>query len=933
MSIDIPRACSRLLMSLLLALTLAACGGSGSGGASNSDGDEGRPTIDPAPTPPDDPAEPLDYTGSESRATISSTNAAELLYAALKHQLTRIAAISIETSHSVVQSDTSSGASLYRRPRCSDGDVGLTSELNQLYEGYSMLEFDGCAIGDATLDGRITITIDDLPSGRKIAASSIVFDRLTVAGSDGTFMYSGKIEYGSRFSLKMEAVVENTDNGEQYRFSDYTENTQYNLGAADPTYTKAVSGRVYHSEFGYFDVQGESSVHGYIDSSEILQSRVVLLGRNGSQLTGTGWARGGGLIELNVDGDPEPEHSAFVGTDVLLLPDNGNIADTDGDGLHDSWERANGYDPQVDDNDSGDSDGDGIRDVDEQRLGTSPTDGDSYPEVVDLSVALTDSGDPTAIENPYTYTIDMTNHGTVNTETASAVLSLPSGVTVNDMESWCSAEGGLVTCNVYLLEPGETRSYEIEVIAPSTVSLLEASVDVTDELPEPNQRNNADTETTQLQLPVADVAVSLSRRFIRMRAGGPASGSYYGDVDIYLDSLGPDAALDTQISFSVPPELNLEIVEVSGGDCTGGPDYVCNVRDEPSDSRFTNFGRISLDFESDAPGIYPMPITLSHDGTDPDPENNTVTLSSFVGVSLPDSVWDGIDVAAPGDTVSVPAGYYYLGSAFRYDANINLTSESGPDNTFISMSGLGISPGNGGRISDITFTHSLGSIKLVEADFTLSGNVFRGNGQPQNGFAAPELIHISDHSNITLEKNRFEDNFCMQNSEPLNLIYIEGVIGFNANNNVFSNNECKAVVVGNISLVDAVIVNNTWADNHTALELPYEFMDSGTAIHNNLFYGHTYAVDTLTDCGASCDTLKSNLLYGNEHDYAGSQDQTGVNGNISDDPLFTDPADGDYSLQTGSPAIDAGNPARVPEDDFDGNTRDADPDIGAYEYQ
>lgn len=62
-----------------------------------------------------------------------------------------------------------------------------------------------------------------------------------------------------------------------------------------------------------------------------------------------------------------------------------------------------------------------------------------------------------------------------------------------------------------------------------------------------------------------------------------------------------------------------------------------------------------------------------------------------------------------------------------------------------------------------------------------------------------------------------------------------------------------------------------------------------------------------------------------DHSDIGDGDFRGVRGNILGDPLFVDPENGDFRLQTGSPCIDAGNPDPI-YNDPDGSRND----MGAF---
>ena len=127
--------------------------------------------------------------------------------------------------------------------------------------------------------------------------------------------------------------------------------------------------------------------------------------------------------------------------------------------------------------------------------------------------------------------------------------------------------------------------------------------------------------------------------------------------------------------------------------------------------------------------------------------------------------------------------------------------------------------------------------------------------------------------------------------------------------------------------------------------------DSST-VYNNVSYNN---VNGIQNDSTDVLTIKNNILMNNTSygyvtggtetftnndvwnnttgDYSGIADQTGSNGNISADPLFTT-AGSDFTLTSTSPAIDAGVSVGLVLD-YAGNTVPFNtlPDIGAYELQ
>jgi Right handed beta helix region len=131
-----------------------------------------------------------------------------------------------------------------------------------------------------------------------------------------------------------------------------------------------------------------------------------------------------------------------------------------------------------------------------------------------------------------------------------------------------------------------------------------------------------------------------------------------------------------------------------------------------------------------------------------------------------------------------------------------------------------------------------------------------------------------------------------------------------------------------------LLVNNTLADNDSPAGsgILADGFDAGAVLVNNIIVAP--AGQTAVFCGDFNDLNPPQFMFNNVFSLSGAPyggicpDKTGVNGNISADPLFVDPAGADYHLLQGSPTIDVGvnGAAALPGADLDGDSRVLDGD-------
>ena len=219
--------------------------------------------------------------------------------------------------------------------------------------------------------------------------------------------------------------------------------------------------------------------------------------------------------------------------------------------------------------------------IDYQAIGIIEDDDPEHP-FADLSIQVTDSSDPVAINENLTYTIKAINNGEEQPSQIEVVMELPKDSIFQSVagSNWdCQLKGSEVKCTYSqaLANNNFPISYpeiKLDITTPPENGDIELLTQITSTTRDPNKDNNHFTEVTKVYSKSTDLKVELTS------TPNPASVSSLLTYSIKVENLSDVIANNVQLLDALPE--NVTFVSIDDGDdgqswsCSQGATIICD---------------------------------------------------------------------------------------------------------------------------------------------------------------------------------------------------------------------------------------------------------------------------------------------------------------------------------------------------------------------
>jgi uncharacterized repeat protein (TIGR01451 family) len=209
-------------------------------------------------------------------------------------------------------------------------------------------------------------------------------------------------------------------------------------------------------------------------------------------------------------------------------------------------------------------------------------------DLADLVIVKTESADPVVPGTTFSYQLAVSNTGPGPASNLTVTDTLPAEVAYVSVTgtSWnCSESGGIVTCTLPDLSPGDAPAITIGVTAPGGAGTLLNAASVTASTGDPDTANNTDDEATTI-LAAADLSISNWGDPGPVPPGAPVS------YTLEVSNTGPDDAASVSVEDTLPSGSNFQSASGAGWSCSEAG------------------GTVNCDLSSVASGATADPITV-----------------------------------------------------------------------------------------------------------------------------------------------------------------------------------------------------------------------------------------------------------------------------------------------------------------------------------